>query len=120
MWEVLGLDVFEVEHVVEKVAMKSKFLVMVDRGSRFTLVSLLKTFKADEAWEPSTMDIKRMIVRTWLGANPSPKWFFTDSAAYISQAAKWWSLHRIVESGYLLPLLKPTGCLVLKNGLFRF
>ena len=84
LWEVLGLDVFEVEHVVEEIAMKSKFLIMVDRGSRFTMVSLLKTYKAEENWEPSTMDIKRMIVRTWLGSSPSPKWFFTDSAAYFT------------------------------------
>ena len=84
LWEVLGLDVFEFENVVEDVAMKSKFLIMVDRGSRFTMVSLLKTYKAEESWEPSTMDIKRVIVRTWLGASPSPKWFFTDSAAYFT------------------------------------
>eukprot|EP00439_Symbiodinium_sp_Y106_P048762 s3212_g6.t1 len=84
LWEVLGLDVFEYEHVVDPQPVKSKFLVMVDRGSRFTMVAFLKTYRSEENWEPTTQDIKSAVVRVWLNANPSPKWFFTDSAAYFT------------------------------------
>ena len=84
LWEVLGLDVFEYEHVVDSQPVKSKFLVMVDRGSRFTMVAFLKTYRSEENWEPTTQDIKSAVARVWLNANPSPKWFFTDSAAYFT------------------------------------
>ena len=46
---------------------------MIDRGSRFTMVAFLKTYRAAENWEPSSQDIKSAIVRVWLNANPSPK-----------------------------------------------
>ncbi|OLQ07002.1 putative ribosome biogenesis protein RLP24 [Symbiodinium microadriaticum] len=84
LWEVLGLDVFEYEHVVESQPVKSKFLLMIDRGSRFTMVAFLKTYRAAENWEPSSQDIKSAIVRVWLNANPSPKWLLTDAAAYFT------------------------------------
>ncbi|CAE7817945.1 RE1 [Symbiodinium sp. CCMP2592] len=88
LWEVLHMDVFEVDYKENvdgtPTDYKAKFLLMVDRASRFTMVHLLKKYPASEGWEPSTYDIRRAIVKTWLGSNPAPKWLLADAAAYFT------------------------------------
>ena len=84
LWEILGMDVFEYEYKLEGKPMKAKFLLMIDRASRFVMTHLLQNFPADQAWEPTTFDIKKAIVKTWMGANPSPKWLYTDAAPYFT------------------------------------
>ena len=85
LWETLGLDVFETEYTdKDGVPGKAKFLVMVDRASRFTMVHFLNRYAADASWEPTTKDIIKAVVRTWMGSNPSPRWLLTDAAPYFT------------------------------------
>ncbi|CAE7726305.1 GIP, partial [Symbiodinium sp. CCMP2592] len=80
LWEVLGMDVFEVEYKKDGANFKAKVLLMISRASRFTMTHVLKEFAAEQSWEPSAMDVKRAVVRTWLGSNPGPRWIITDAA----------------------------------------
>ena len=69
LWERLGMDIFEYEfrgpqNTENK---KAKFLILMDRASRFVQTWHLKTFPANENWEPSTSDIRSAIV-----GKPSP------------------------------------------------
>ena len=84
LWETLGMDVFEYEYKRNGTRTKAKFLLMIDRASRFVMTHFLHEYPAEEAWEPSTADIKRAVVKTWMAANPSPRWLYTDAAAYFT------------------------------------
>ena len=84
LWEVLGMDVMEVEYKKGSESYKAKVLLMIDRASRFVMTHVLHEYEASQSWEPSTLDIKRAIVKTWLHANPSPRWLMTDAAPYFT------------------------------------
>ena len=85
LWETLGLHVFEIEYVdKDGVACKAKFLIMVDRASRFTMVHFLNKYAADTSWEPTTKDVIKAVVCAWMGSNPSPRWLLTDAAPYFT------------------------------------
>ena len=81
LYEILGTDVFEMEHG----GRKHKFLLWRDRASGLAAVDHLQSYGGpdDEVkfWEPTTGDVLRSFSR-WLQNNPPPVWVISDPATY--------------------------------------
>ena len=83
LWDLLGLDVFEYEHIdnATSASADGKFLAIVSRASRLSKVVLLKKHPAREFLEPTTSEIKSAFIRGWMGTNPAPIWLLTEAVA---------------------------------------
>ena len=81
LYEILGTDVFEMEHD----GRKRKFILWRDRASGLAAVDHLQSYGGhdDELkfWEPTTGDVLRSFSR-WLQHNPPPVWIISDPATY--------------------------------------
>ena len=65
MFELLGTGVFEFEppEKNDEPNMKMKFILWRDRASGLTMVDLLQTFKSKKAWEPTSQDIIKSLMK---------------------------------------------------------
>ena len=81
LWEMLGADVFEYSFVgPENRTTKIKGCIWHDRASGTAAVSMMKQYS--DHWEPSSSQIIRCFIQSWLQYYPRPKWLLTDAALY--------------------------------------
>ncbi|CAK9071165.1 Coiled-coil domain-containing protein 113 [Durusdinium trenchii] len=77
LFEILGMDCFELEHGERK----AKFFLMRDRASGLIMTEFYKLYGGKEG--PRIQDIIRAMTK-WLMVNPAPRWVITDSATYFT------------------------------------
>ena len=82
LWEIVGMDVFEMQFEEGDLKMKVKGLLMIDRASKLASCQVLATYKDNQSWEPTSRIIINAILDGWLQRHPTPLWFLTDAATY--------------------------------------